>query len=143
VSNPSVARTYFKARLGETDSDFREWPDGFNFENIPSNLFDLSYHIVPSTIVSGPLDNCSIIDAANWEVRLFFKGFRDIQETIDAALDKAHTFRVASVKPTNAFTSDPNIKNVVLNTMAFDFPDGNDNAVIVVLNFTVTVYFSA
>ena len=136
----SQVRTYFKSRLSETDSDFREWTDGFNRENIPNNIYDKAYHIAYGSLASSALSDNFIEDNLSVSIQLFFKGYRDPAQAIDDALDKAHNFRLRCVSFPNATTGD-DIKNVILTTMIPDFPESNDNMIIIDLEFVVRLCF--
>jgi len=138
----SKVRTYFDARIAAVDSDFRAHGDGFNFDNIPRSTFDKAYHLLPVLSVSTPLGDKAITDTANWELRLLRKGFRDPQAIMDEALDTMHLIRIESIKPANAMQSDANIKQVVLNSYDPQFVPTNDNAIIILMSFSVELIFS-
>jgi len=128
--------------VNDVDSDFRAHSDGFDFNNVPKSLFHKAYHLLPIFSPSTALQDKTINDTAKWELRLFWKGFRDPQAAIDEALDTMHLIRIEAVKPENAMQSDPNIKKVVVDSYDPQFVGDNNNAIIILMTFSVDLLFS-
>ena len=130
---------YFRTRLNGLS--FKEWKDGFNFENIPATILDRSYHMVPSTGTRVPpyasdgvqRDEITII-------RVFRKGFRDVASALAAAKQDVETIELDVCKAENRLTSD--LKNVYLETYDFEQKSSdNDNLVITVMNFRTKTFY--
>ncbi len=135
----SDVRTYLKAQLIATNSDFREWRDGFNRDNIPKSVFNKSFFISYSNSSNNLTSGQMVDDNISATVELFFKGFRDPQEAIDVAMDLAHLFKLRASDPCN-FTS--GIKHVVGNSITPEPVVSNDNSIIITLDFSLRMIFS-
>lgn len=136
----SQVRTYFVTRIAALDSEFEEHQDAFNQNNIGAYNFNKAYHIFYGQVSSGPLNHACTDDAVTASVALFFSGDRDPATALATAMDFAHTFRLACIKPENAMIG-TNIKNVVLNSIVAEPLESNDNAIVVRLDFTVRMVF--
>lgn len=128
------ALNYCRARLkvlGRT-----EWRDP-SFVNIPRPKLSTSFHVTlePSTGIRNNQDNQTIDSPIT--VRLPFAPDRRPTELADAAIVFGETVIADFIDPKNRLTQ-AGIKNVVFNTMSVEPLDGsNDNAVIIVLVFTI------
>ena len=82
----SEIRSYLKERVEETDSNFYEWLDGYNFENVPSVQFDMSYHITLNspTIVT---NQTNIEIPVSIIVQFGFSGENSVQNKIFTSMD--------------------------------------------------------
>ncbi len=138
----SQVRTYFQTIIAAVDSDYREWVDAFNVENIPSSVFNKSRHYEIDQVSSGPLNDRAIVDDMSVNIRLFYSGFRDVATALATAIDGAHNFRTSAVSPSNAM-SGTNIKNVVCNSIRPEPLESNDNKIKVTMNFTVELAFAS
>lgn len=127
-------RSFLKARVLEENSDFKEWPDAFNSENIPSTLIDKSFHITYDSISLVDDQGCFFFDDASMNVQLFFKGYRDPQTALDFAVNTAHNIRRRAVNPNKA---NELIKRVDALSLDVEPIDTNDNAIIINLNFNI------
>lgn len=136
----SQVRDYFRARILEVDTDFKEHRDGFNRDNVPRAAFNKGFHVLPGTLVSDATDMLHLDDNLSVSVQLFFKGFRDVQSAMDEALDKAHDIRLQAIKHAKAMVGQ-NIKNVICNSIGAEPLDSNDNAILVTLEFSVRLIF--
>tara|TARA_R110002020_G_scaffold94189_6_gene226891 strand:+ start:4329 stop:4748 length:420 start_codon:yes stop_codon:yes gene_type:complete len=132
----SNVRDYIKARILAEDSDFKEWKDGFNRDNIPKSIFNKAFFIsysLPSNNASGPSLSD---DSVSVQAELFFKGFRSVQDALDDAMDIAdNIYRRA---PNNANYTD-NIKKVDGISIVPEPLEGNDNAIIITINWNVRI----
>jgi hypothetical protein len=71
-------RAFFRTRLDGLG--YTEWTDGFNIENIPSTVLDMSYHLAVGDIRSGPANQLLHVFDYPLTVSIFLKGFRDPAE---------------------------------------------------------------
>jgi len=133
-------RDYYRLRLKAVDPDFREWEDGFSFDNIPSNILDGSWHLTfnPFTY-TGTAQTC-LGFSCPVVLRVFLKGHRCPQDAIDKALDLADSIISEICAPVNRL-SQAYIKNVLPSNVDIQALDSsNDNAVILILGFNNTIY---
>lgn len=118
---------------------FKEWEDGFNFENIPRNIFDKAYHITWS--IAGVETSGQILEnQVDTEVRVFFKGFRDPSSAIDQAMAEAVALRQSILSPVNiaSFTEEVILGITSVSIIPEPVPS-NDNSFIVVMSFNTRV----
>lgn len=139
----SKTRTYIKARLASIDSDFKEWKDAFNFSNIPNSNFNKSFHYSYSAPSIGE-DSQSISYSLPGELKIFYKGFRDPQDALDAAMDEADTIVADIVSPRNVDDArsgeDYPITNVFINSIVPTPIDTNDNKIEITIGLTFALY---
>ena len=119
---------------------YREWSDGFNFENIPSTIFDESYHLAVGVVSGSPADLSTHTFDYPVTLRVFLKGFRDPAEAIDDALLRSDeilgSFLAENIRATNT----NGIVNIAPGSVQVTpYDQTNDNAVILemVFNFTL------
>jgi hypothetical protein len=93
--------TFIRNTLNQIDPDFREWTDAFNFDNIPENLIDHSYHIFVGLFNGGSLNDLTLNANQAYEVRLFRRGFRDAASGRDEAIREAGRFVLQAINPAN------------------------------------------
>lgn len=130
-------KPYFKERL--ENLNYREWEDGFNFENIPSNLLDRSFHIYVNFGNGVRLNMQAQEIDITVELRVFFKGYRNISEGIDRAIEGIEDIIVEVVKSENRLENNNTFKNVLLNGFFINpLNNTNDNSILVDSTFTVT-----
>lgn len=135
----TAVRSYFRTRLDALS--FKEWKDGFNYENIPSNILDKSYHIMSGS-VSGLSNNQTAQEVEqSVTIRVFFKGYRDPATGIDNAVTDAETIIKSCVKASNRLTG--LLKNVKFNSMGIsEIAISNDNAIMIEIEFTAFTILS-
>ena len=135
----SSVRSYLKSRITDENSSFYEHTDGFNVENVPTGIKTRAYYIEyqqPSNIsTEGDL----IQDQVTATVRLFFKGYRTVQQSIDSAMDTCHNIKRRASKISN-YTSD--IKRCTCSSVTIEPVEGNDNNMIVTMSFDMEMYFN-
>lgn len=130
-------RPYFKTQL--ESRGYELWPDGFNFENIPSNIMDRSYHVDISPITGDRQNQSDQESTLDVSVRTFYKGYRDPQEAKDKAIEESEEIMKLCVKPSNRAATE-GILNVVFNEVTIDALDeSNDNAVVATASYSVRV----
>jgi len=122
-----AVRPYFRARAESLDYD--EWKDGFNFNNIPATQLDRSFHLGPVGADAVDLNQQDQTMIAQITVRLFFKGFRNSAQAIDAAASSTSAFIKDALCPANRLTIGDDITNMrVLAVDVVPLDDSNDNA---------------
>lgn len=130
-------RAYIRARMDGLGH--KEWEDGFNFDNIPSNLLNKSYHMEVLPIDAEQTNNRSMEFSYPMTVRLFVKGYR----TPAAAIDKAIEYGETAIKDiVNAVNRSTNacIKNVLSGGLnVIPLSDSNDNSVVLEMSFVTTI----
>jgi hypothetical protein len=136
----SLVRPYFKDKLEALN--YAEWPDGFNFENIPANLLDHCYHITLGGF-SGLKANHTDLDTQSVvTVRMFSKGYNDPALGIDNAIADCEAFVKSCVNVISRATT-TGILNVVFSELVLDpLGPSNDNAIMATLTFNVRVILS-
>jgi hypothetical protein len=128
-------RPFFRAQL--VALGYKEWRDGFNFENIPANVLNGSFHIAtPSGGRRGDYSQALQEIEQDVEVRIFFKGFRDPASAIDLAMDRYQTLLETVLSRGRGCS----IKNIYLNTMQIlPLNQTNDNSVILEVTFSCLI----
>lgn len=134
----STVRADFLALIKEIIPTAKEWKDAFNFENIPSTIFNNSVHISYS-VDSVEKGQTTITDSINVVVRLFFSGNRNPQEALDSAMDTSHLVRLNCISISNKPEGYLSIDSVSIIPEALDT---NDNKMIVTLTFNAKKYFT-
>jgi len=117
---------------------YSEWTDGFNSENIPSTILDGTYFLNIGSISASAANQATHEFDYPLEIRLFFKGYRDPREAIDAAVSQSDNiiggFLTESVRLTQE------IRDITLTSLNFEPLDAsNDNSIIVVFNFSFKI----
>lgn len=138
----SRVRQYIRDRVNESTQGLKEWTDNFNFENIPKNRFNKSYHINIDVINSFQLDDQSLRDESNISLRIFFLSPKDNQSYVDNALDIAHEIRLRLIDPLK-IRKDEHIIEVICNSITPEFFLNNDNSIIINLNLSMTSVYKS
>ena len=135
----SSVRSYLKSRITDENSSFYEHTDGFSTDNIPTGIKTRAYYIEyqqPSNIsTEGDL----IHDQVTATVRLFFKGYRTVQQSIDSAMDTCHNIKRRASKISN-YTSD--IKRCTCSSVTVEPVEGNDNNIVVTMQFEFECFYN-
>ena len=120
-----------------TDLGFTEWPDGFNFANIPENISEKAFHILNPSGDGGPISMHDQQVSVLSEIRLFRKGFRNPGETIDKIMADLDNVICDLFHPEKRFDGH---LNITLNGFEINpLSDSNDNSVVATLNVNVKV----
>ena len=131
----SNVRAYFKERL--TGLGYREWEDGFNFENIPETILDRSFHVFVGSVVGGPINHTHQDTESEVIVRVFFRGYRTEALAIDESISGVEEIIADICKVANRTAT---LLNVIFDSADFNPLNAeNDNGVFVELNFTARV----
>ena len=114
---------------------FREWKDGFNFENIPETILDKAYHIeTPSGSRRDVYDMQTQDVEMDVTVRLIRKGYRDPASGIDTTLVNLDAILARTLASSRRIGT--NIKNIAYSSHTVQpLADSNDNAVLLEINF--------
>jgi hypothetical protein len=130
------ARSYLRSRAKAIG--LKEWTDGFNFQNIPSNIINGMFHITTGSGSGVKLNQNDQEIVFNQTVRIFVKGFRDPASAIDSAIKMTEDLIKESVSPKNRLTQSDGIKNIVLDGFSFEQMDqSNDNLVVASITFRI------
>jgi hypothetical protein len=130
------AKDYIRSTL--VGLTYKEHPDGFNTNNIPSTIFNKAFHVEFTGSSSIAHDNMCLRTDVNFTARVFLKGFRNPALKIDEAM-------VAGDEIIKAIVSMPQRTetNGILNShfVSMDIRplDTNDNAIIIELGFRIQV----
>jgi len=117
---------------------YDEHPDALNFENIPSTDFDTTYHVELLPFVRQDEDLTSVTIGCPMVVRVFQKLLRETNEHRDEVVVIADTIADDFIAAQNRLGTD--IKTVQFDRMNIEqLADSNDNAVILVMEFTAVV----
>ncbi len=136
-------RAFFRTRLDGLS--YREWADGFAVDNIPDTVLNKAYHLDVGRIqISKTMGAQAKIYEFSYPVTLkvLSKGFRDPAAAIDAALDNAQAI-LADVLPASGVLVQEGFKSVSpvsLETLPLQV--SNDNAVMLVMGFSVYLILS-
>lgn len=132
-------RAFFRTRLDGLG--YREWTDGFNFENVPATVIDKSYHLEVGNIKSGPANQMHHIFDYGLTVSVVFKGFRDPSSAIDFALDAGQDILDDILSPAQRLQTD-GLKDIrPVNIAVRPLADSNDNAVVLEMEFSALMIF--
>lgn len=128
-------RSYFKTRC--EDLGRVEHKDAFNFSNIGSSVLPKAFHIELDTFNGSPTNQSVLETTADVNVRLFFQGYREPIDGVNAAVEEGERLVKLCLRASNRVTG--KIKNVSFNSMRIEALDGsNDNALISTLSFTAS-----
>lgn len=133
----TTLRPYFRSRLASLG--FNEWPEPFDFQNIPSNIIDRSFNLELGTITGTERMHLHHEFDALVTVRAFFKGFREPATALDEAIARAELIFKDCCKAEN-WGPTP-LKGVTVQSVDF-LPldnDLNDNVVFCLIVFAVGV----
>lgn len=138
----SEVRTFFNSRMTEVDSDFKEWTDAFNLENIPSTFYNKAYHLSYGDILDSGLGGVIQQVSFNVVLRAGFKGYRNMSESLDDAMDLMESVVENVQEPANRLGSV--LKNVKFESMNVDQSFiSNDNLILITQNYNVIYFFNS
>lgn len=128
----TLVRSYFRTRMNELN--FKEWKDGFNFENIPSTLLNNSYHIESNQTKGEKLNQNDQVILSTVSIRLFKKGYKDPASAIDLTIQDQENILLEILNPQNRIGG--GIKTIkYLGSNIEPLNTDNDNAIILKLDF--------
>ena len=137
ITSISAIRPYFRGKL--VALKFKEWKDGFNFENIPSTFIDRAFHIeMPGGSRVDIFDMSSSDIYQDVVTRVFLKGYRNPAEAIDEAVKNLELILESVLDSSTRLGTD--IKNIYyINHNILPLSDSNDNAVILEITFSCLI----
>ena len=135
----SDVRTYLKNRITDENSSFYEHTDGFNAENVPTNIKTRSFFIEYQQPSNLSTEGDVVHDQVAATVKLFFKGYRSVKESLDNAMDTCHNIKLRASKISNYTAS---IKRCTCNSVTIEPVDSNDNNMIVTMEFDIEMFFN-
>lgn len=133
----TALRPYFRGRLASLG--FTEWPEPFDFQNIPSNIIDRSFNLELGSVAGIVRQNLHHEFDAQVTIRAFFKGFREPANALDEAIARAELILKDCCKVEN--WGPTALKGITVQSVDF-LPldnDLNDNVVFCSIVFAVGV----
>lgn len=138
VAGLSAVRPYFRARFATLG--YKEWDDGFNFENIPENIIDKAYHIDDFTIQANSFNQTDLDLETLVTTRIFLKGYRSPKDALDNANERLEAILREVLKPSNRLTGTQGLRNVLLTNIAKEpIALSNDNTLLITIEWSVQV----
>lgn len=132
----TAVKAYFETRLDALN--YHEWDDAFNIENIPDTLVDKAYHVEFNSISSSGTSHKVHEFDFPVTVRVFLKGFRDVDAAKDDAVVQYESILGGVLAPANRLGTA--IKDIVPNNMVLlPIAQSNDNDIILEMTFTAKV----
>lgn len=130
-------RQFLTDRLLEIDSDFEVYDATFANDFVGDNDFNKRFHIFYGNITASVANQNTTTDVVNASVRLFFRGYRDSNESLDNALDLANQYRVNCLRMSKLI-GQVHIKRVVCNSIIAEPLPENDQQFTVTLQLSIT-----
>lgn len=133
-------RTFLTNRLLETDQEFEVHDQPFEISNIGANDFNKRFHIFYGSVTTSVANQNTTLDDVLSTVTLSFSGFRDSTEALDTAMDIANKYRINCLRQ-QYLVGETFVKRVVCESINAEPLDGNDNAILIRLQFRIRVIF--
>ncbi len=119
---------------------YEEWPDSFDFSNIPQSALDDRFHIEDGSISFAAQHQAFEVNYP-LTIRVFKKGGLSPTQAVDDGLDIADSVLAVVLAPANRFGA--GIKGVVINSVLPEpYSASDDNDVIIKLEFTAKLICS-
>ena len=135
----AVVRPFFRTHLDALG--FSEWKDGFNFENIPDQILNNSYHIEVGTVTGSSANQLTHQFSYPVLIRIFLKGYLDPASAIDASMEVVDNVYHEILDPAVRLGTD--IKDVIPDSVSVRPQDvSNDNNIVLEMGFSVTLICS-
>lgn len=132
----ALVRPYFRTRLDGLG--YKEWTDGFDYQNVPETILDRSYHL---TVGAMSLNTSShTVNDINYPIllRVYLKGFRDPASAIDDAVEQGEAIICDVTDANNAHGQGiKDVQFVSFEPVPKDVT--NDNIVLLELSFVARV----
>tara|TARA_B100000424_G_scaffold268602_1_gene263716 strand:+ start:989 stop:1408 length:420 start_codon:yes stop_codon:yes gene_type:complete len=135
----SDVRDYLKARLKEEFTTAKEHKDAFNDDNISLPKSGVKFFIEYANSSNVSTDGNVVDDEIEATVKIFVKGFRDVQKALDDNMDKAHNFKL---RASNKARHTSGIKNVVCDSIEAVEVESNDNIIVIEMAFSIRMIFA-
>lgn len=133
-------RTFLEDRLLETDSDFEVFDQAFNNDNIGDADFNKRYHIFYGPVSASVSNQNTTQDNVTATVTLYFRGYRDTNESLDEAMDIANEYRINCLRVIY-LKNQTHIKRVVCTSISPEQMQSNDLSFKVILTFNISMIF--
>lgn len=133
-------RTFLQDRLLETDSEFEVFDQAFNNDQIGDADFNKRYHIFYGPVNATVSNQNTTQDVVSATVTLYFRGYRDSNESLDEAMDLANKYRINCLR-TSYLKNQTNIKRVVCTNIVPEQMPTNDLAFKLILSFNISMIF--
>ncbi len=118
----------------------KEWADGVNVDNIPSTLINKSYSLGQPSGDSRKLSQTDLECNFDSTIKIFFKGYRDTNTTIDNAVAVVDDLIKECLSTKKRVAHGFGIKNVFLQGFSLDTIGGsNDNIIVASVTFRILV----
>lgn len=131
-------RKYFSDRAFAMG--FRKHYDGFATDNIPGTKFNKSFHIESFRFDGSGQNHLDVQIVAPVVVRLYFKGYNDVDEGIEVATNSGELYIEDVLASENRLTQ-AGIKNVRLNGISVEpYASTNDNYVVCKIELTAYLF---
>ena len=135
----SVVRSYLKNQLLQEFTTASEHKDAFNDENIPMLKSGVKYFIEYSNSSNNITEGRVVDDEISATVKIFVKGFRDVQKAYDENMDKAHNFKL---RASNIDNFENGIKYVTCDSIEPIEVESNDNIIVIEMAFSIRMIFA-
>jgi hypothetical protein len=133
-------RPFFASKIAALD--LKEWPDGFNYANIPSNVLNKMFHVELGQVSANTFEQQCHSFRMPLTIRVFFKGYGSPQTAKDTAMTKANEILNALLKPSMRLTEGTNLKDIrPVTVRPVPLADSNDNSLILELVFEVNLIY--
>lgn len=132
----TAVRSYFRARAAS--QSWKEWPDPFGDDNIPSSVIDQGFHLPPFTTGVGRQNQADVEFPVTQQVVYFKKGFRDVASGLDSAISASETYIKSCLKASNRLTGS-GLKNVKLAGVNIGQLGNNQALIRVTMSFNCDV----
>ncbi len=133
----SAVRSFFRTQMNGLK--FKEWTDGFNFENIPSTTLHNAYHISSDSGQRRGIYNASDQSfEVNVTIRVFKKGYRNPAQAIDDCMSSIDAI-TTDILDSGTRLGEV-IKNIYLDQyQILPLANSNDNSAILELTFVCLI----
>lgn len=139
----SQVRTYINQRVQSVNSDYVEWTDALNVDNIPNTLIDTRYHVLLGDVSVTHNDNI-VDEAMAATVTVFRRAYNDTTGGKDALLDIGNCILLAMVDPREVESFGGDIKDVEgVSVTSEELDVTNDNIIKVEITLNFRLVFCA
>ena len=132
-----VRKYYSDVALG---LKYSEHYDGFPTDNVPKTRLDRAFHVEAFTFNGSPQNQLDVRVDVPVTVRLFFKGYKIVNETILQATLAGESY-IEKVLASETRLRHTDIRNVIFNQMFIEPYSGtNDNSVVCRMEFSTILF---
>jgi hypothetical protein len=117
-----------------------EWPDAFDFNNIPETIRDKSYHIEFGEIIGGSSNHQVHEFLFPIVLRVFLEGYRDISSARDDALVQVESIFGSILDPNNRLGEC--IKDIIPDSVLINSAsESNKNDIIIQIGLSAKIFY--